>query len=59
MEEFELDKNKYELSSFDQFRENEQKHNYKTSYDEKYYTTQLDKSKLTKEQIQRADRVVK
>ena len=53
MEEFDLDKNKYELSSFDQFRENEQKHNYKTTYDEKYYTTTLDKSKLTKSRSRR------
>ena len=42
---------------FDQFKVNEQKFGLKASFDETQYTTPLDASKFTKEQIESADRL--
>jgi len=42
---------------FDQFKVNEEKFGLKASFDETQYTTHLDESKFTKEQIESADRL--
>ena len=59
MQEFSLSEGGYKLASFDQFRENKEKYNYQSKYDEKFYTTQLDKNKITDTQREETERLVK
>lgn len=59
VQEFSLSEGGYKLASFDQFRENKEKYNYQSKYDEKFYTTQLDKNKITATQREETERLVK
>lgn len=48
---------KKELAGWDQFTVNEQKFGVKTTYDETFYTTALDKSKVSREAEERAKKI--
>jgi len=54
---FELEARNHKVGSFNQFEVNKQKFGVTSTYDENHYTTKLDKSKFTAEQIKEAERL--